>query len=267
MRTQFPDLDRAALDRVYDSVWAFFSQRHRGVFGGPITAGDGLFIAAMMERIRPQRMVEFGVASGLSSAFILHHARIMGLALGPGFLTSFDLMEEDFKGRRTGRLLLASYPDLAPFWRLNTRCTSLDILEGRYRFEEIGVPFDALAFVDGGHNHPWPIIDLLALRRILTPDSWVVMQDTQMMERWIADAVIHGVACPIPVRGVNLAFALWPGRKIVGHHLCYNCGAISLRTSDEEVRTFVTEALSYPDEIAFDDRQRIASFASLSAHP
>jgi hypothetical protein len=69
--------DWAALRR---QVEEFYTRQHSGIFGGQITLGDGYFIAGFMRHVRPRHMVEFGVASGFSSAFIVDMATKLGLA-------------------------------------------------------------------------------------------------------------------------------------------------------------------------------------------
>jgi len=245
-------LTEDAFARMYRVVRSFFSTYHDGVFGGQITAGDGLFVAAMMEKVRPRRMIEFGVASGYSSAFILAYAKEMGLAGEGTFLTSFDLVEMTSEGKRTGSFLRTVYPDLDSVWCLHTETTSADLMQAPRRFIEIGAATEAtLAFIDGGHHHPWPTLDIACLQTVLPPDSWIVMQDYQMMERWLADCSLFGVPCPYPVRGVNLAVAHWPGSKIIGADLTYNCAAIKLDANNEQLAEFAQTLMAYPYETDF----------------
>lgn len=244
-------LPAAALSRIYDEVQAYFSQRHEGVFGGQVTAGDGLFIAAMMETTRPAHVIEFGVASGYSSAFIITYAKAMGLPLDGTVLTSIDLVAATADGKLTGSFLRATYPELDQYWSLHTGVTSVDVMLDPERFLGTLPKGPILAFVDGGHNHPWPAMDLACLKSILPPDSWIIMQDYQMMERWLADCSLYGVPCPHPIRGVNLAVAHWPGSKLIGGQLTYNCAALRLDAKAEDLAKFAQTMLAYPYEIAF----------------
>lgn len=251
------ELPKHKLDRAYDSVEAFFTRKFDGVFGGQITAGDGLFLACMMERVCPSKVIEFGVASGYSSAFILHHAEIMGILRDGVFLYSYDLVKETSAGLETGSLLRTQFPQFEKYWALQCEVTSADLALGRGERPDIAKDESVLSFVDGGHNHPWPLMDLAYLRSLLGANSWVVMQDTQMMERWIADCVKFGTTCPAPVRGVNLAVSLWPGRKILGHDICYNSAAVQLNISDTEFDSYAKDMLRYRDEIEFAYRDLI----------
>lgn len=236
--------------RILAGVSHTFSNIKEGVFGGPITAGDASMIATLMEVVRPAQMVEFGVASGFSSSFILDYARRAGL-LGDGvFLHSFDLCEEHVVGEKVGNYLRVHHSDLARHWSLNTEVTSATLLE-RPELLKLGSG-PVLAFVDGGHNHPWPILDLIYLYKTLPRGSWVVLQDLQMMERWIADCVIYDAVSPHPVRGVNYTVSHWPGTKILGFDMAYNSAVIRLDIPDWQFRGFVEDARKYPYEIGFE---------------
>jgi len=244
IKAHFPMLPEKSVDRIYRSVREFFDGKDTGLFGGPITAGDAIFIAAMMEWRKPKSVIEIGVASGYSSAFIIFYARKMQIASGSIFLTSFDLMETHAGGNGTGQFLIINYPEFQANWALHTKATSVDILRNDRMLSTVDKS-SALVFVDGGHSHPWPALDLLVMRKALGSNAWAVMQDVQMMERWIADCVKFGVPSPAPVRGVNLAFSLWPGEKSVGHDLCYNCSAVALDISTQEAQQFVQRLERY----------------------
>lgn len=251
--TMLPNpLSAEQLERIEKVVTAYFSKGLTGIFGGPILAGDGVAIAAIMEMVRPAAMIEIGVASGFSSAFILGYAEIAGLLKdGETFLHSIDLMKEHAPDKPVGSYLRSHYPMLEPYWDLQTEVTTATLLRGKADIKL--PPGPVLAFVDGGHNHPWPIVDLIYLHKHLPQGSWVVLQDTRMMERWIADCVIHGVPSPAPVRGVDFAVSHWPGTKMFGFDTVYNSAAICLDVSQAQMGDFVRACRKYPHEIPFSD--------------
>ncbi len=251
-RKAFGDkLNEDQFARILSCVKDTFSDIKQGVFGGPITAGDASMIATMMEYIRPSQMIEIGVASGFSSSFILQFARRAGLLDGDEiFLHSFDLCEEHIAGQKVGNYLRTHHEDLAHHWSLNTEMTSATLLKHPELLKLKSGP--VLAFVDGGHAHPWPLLDLVYLYRVLPRGSWVILQDFQMMERWIADCVIHNVASPHPIRGVNYAVSHWPGSKILGFDMAYNSAVIRLDIPDWQFKGYVEEVKKYPYEIPFE---------------
>jgi hypothetical protein len=246
-------LSREQVARVESSVVEYFRKEYRGVFGGPITAGDGVALASFMEMIRPVEMIEIGVASGFSSSFILSHALTAGLLReGKKFLYSIDLMAEHAPDKPVGSYLFSHYGQLAKYWDLQTEVTTAALLREKATIALNG-DGPVVAFVDGGHNHPWPVVDLIYLRNRLPRGSWVILQDVRMMERWIADCIVHGVTSPSPVRGVEWATSHWPGSKIFGFDTVYNSCAVCLDVSDSQMSDFVNDCRRYPYEIAFPD--------------
>lgn len=260
--------------RIGDASWTvligavkeFFRRPRPKLFGGPITAGDGLAIAAFMAAVRPVNMFEVGAASGFSASFIIEMAQRLDLcAEGKVFLHSLDLVRENPNGNRTGQLLAESYPDFERYWQLHAPATSMDLLAGRLQLPEVSAP--AIAFVDGGHKHPWPAADVLAMNRLLAPNSWMVMQDVQIMERWLADSIRHDVPTPPPVRGVQLAVNLWPATKWIGQGMCYNMAALKTDADPAQLRAFLDSVLAYPNEAEFKERDELAQAVPIVPRP
>lgn len=231
--------DWAKVDRT---VQSFFGRRIKGKFGGPITAGDAYFIAAFMAAERPASMLEVGVCSGVSSAFILCAAHKLGLLKeGETFLHSVDLLSLHGPDQlEVGRAVRMNYPSLLPYWRLRTGVTAPEVAMSG------GVGAPALAFVDANHMHPWPMADVVAMTKLLPKGAWVLLQDIQLMERWLMNCVSRGIPSPRPCRGVSVAHAHWPGRKISGWGMCFNMGAICLDV--ENTDDFVRACMVHPSE-------------------
>ena len=247
-------------ETVSAAVAQHFGSVIPGVFGSQITAGDGWFIGAFMAAFRPAAMIEIGVASGYSSALILSLAKALGLLADGIYLHSFDLMETHANGCITGSLLREQFPEHVAHWSLTTQATTatLDAAALAAKLPD----GTALAFIDGGHNHPWPVVDLTFLRRI-PQCEWALLQDVQMMERWVADAVIYGAPVPAPIRGVQIAANHWPGEKIVGLDMCYNMAAVNLKISDEQERSFLVATRGYQMEMLPPDQvEACASYLS-----
>lgn len=244
-----PDGDAGDWAEVVALTRRFFRNRRPGVFGGPITAGDAIFIAAFMARVRPVRMIEVGVASGFSSAFILHAARELGLLGEDVFLYSYDIAAKLPDGNVVGQYVERHYAEIAAHWSLNTGITTVDLLTGKAARPDIGAG-PALAFIDGEHGHPWPMVDAYCLSHMLPGDAWLLMQDYQVMERWFADTIEFGVPVFAPQRGVNLAVAHWPGEKLIGTRMAYNMAAVRLRDA-AAMRAYLDRAADYDDEVCF----------------
>ncbi len=239
---------------IKDIATSFFNKKYEGVFGGPITFGDSIFIASMMYILKPTKMVEFGVASGISSAFIVFAAKALNLLKNDTekFLFSFDIISETPEGNKIGQVFYNYYPNLIKYWNLETSTTSLDLFVKKYWFKEM-YPYDnILAFVDAGHKHPWPLMDLIYLRESLKKNSWVMFQDIRIMERWLMDTVKFNTPCPPPIRGVELVFNYYPGTRLIGTGLCYNIGALCLDVDDLSFFRFINLLLTHPMETNFE---------------
>ena len=176
-------------DTEISFVCRFYSNRPDNAFGGIISPGDAVFINEFIKQIRPQTVLEFGVASGFSSAFILCSMGKHGLFENKGKgLVSFDVLERHSPDRVVGCVVFDNYEDLAQHWSLHTKKTSIDLFLSRNSFD---IDYDArmLAFIDADHNHPWPLIDLYVLVKILSPGSWILLQDISLVERLVIDSL------------------------------------------------------------------------------
>lgn len=263
----FAGLDARDWGRVRLIVDGFFSRRVRGQFGGPITAGDGFFIAAFLAGLRPMAMLEVGVCSGVSSAFILYAAHKLGLVRdGRAFLTSIDLLALHGPDKlEVGRVVRLNYPSLLPYWRLHVGVTAPQVALGEAAElgSEIAASRATLAFIDANHAHPWPLADALAVQRMLPAGSWMLMQDAQLMERWLGHRIERGVPVPKPCRGVNLIASLWPGDKVIGWDICYNMAA--LKVPLEGIASLRSQAMAYPRECSAAEARRAECYISALA--
>lgn len=244
-----PSTSRA---RILDMSSKFARGRNSGRFGGQITTGDSVFIAAFMATLRPARMIELGVCSGQSSAFILVVADRLGLSQADEtFLDSIDAVSQfGDDALEVGRVVRLNFPLRLPNWSLRTDETIIEATADGHVLNEIfqSAP-PGLAMIDAEHQHPWPLVDLFALSLALPQNSWILMQDIQLTERWLANTIERGVICPKPQRGVAFAFNHWPGSKIAGVDMCYNMGAVKNNITAKQRRKFVEEVARYPWEM------------------
>lgn len=255
------DLTAEQLARIEEHIVLFYSAKFGGNFGGSITAGDASVIASVMEMVRPVEMIEIGVAAGFSSAFIMTYAATSGLLRERTFLHSVDLNVELKPGQMIGNYVRENFREVQPFWDFNTRQTSATMLDGSFDIKLHG-DGPVVAFVDGGHDHPWPLLDIVYLYHKLPRGSWVVMQDVQMMERWIADMVVLNLPIPPSVRGVNYVASHWPGTKRLGYKMAYNSAAICLDIPEWQFRGFVEECSNYPFETNFDRQDLLQRYST-----
>ena len=105
---------------------------------------------------------------------------------------------------------------------------------------------NTLFFVDGGHEHPWPLLDIINIyEKMINKDSWILLQDNRVIERWYQDSYKYNVEMLTPIRGVEIPYSYWPGKKLSGKDLCYNMCAINLNVSEKDFKSFVRNTLAY----------------------
>ena len=238
-------------------------------YGGTITPGDCVFIASMIESIRPQRIIEIGVAFGYSSAFTLYCMQKCGLLeKGVVALHSFDIEEGKpwwsqagtrWSERTIGELVGVAIPELKDFWTLHTKSTSAAMASADTGAHRRHSP--AMGMIDAAHWHPWPLIDLLALSHVLPPGSWVLMQDVSVSTRLLVDCIRWGGNALFSHYGAQIVYEHWPFEKFRGVGGCYNMAAVKLPENKNLLGMALRPLLTYPyesevgpDEIAFLDR-------------
>lgn len=207
---------------------------------GEVAFADAWFLTEMVRCLRPERMVEIGVASGVSSAVLLAALRECG-----GRLESFDLLDRCYfdPSRAVGEAVGEMAPELAGSWRLRTGLTAIDV--GR----ELAGADLPLAFIDADHQHPWPVVDLLALRPVLRPGAWVILHDIALPR--CADQVEQTTGTKVPWRhrGVELLFEAWPHEKLRGQGASYNIGAVRMPESGGVSLSDFERVLDLPWEV------------------
>lgn len=243
----------------------FFEKKYDNIFGGQITPGDALFIYTFMDVIRPSVMFEFGVASGFSSACILNFANHLNLIQSQStFLYSFDLDDGSLSGKEVGFIVSKYFSDYMKSWEIFKGKTSIDLINNSSSFNiNLNNRKNILCFVDAGHNHPWPSVDIISLYHFFLKNGiscddhddinvWIMLQDVRMMERWILDCIKYNVPCPPTIRGVDLAYSFWPGDKISGLGMCFNMCALKLNISQSQLFEYFNKLNDYKYETEFD---------------
>ena len=195
-----------------------------------------LYLAA--RGIKPARVVEIGVASGLSTCALLAGLADAGVPQtnpvdGRETVQSFDILEHVpwDKDRPIGSVIPILAPELKPWSRIHTSKTSMDL-----EHELGGVPVD-LAFIDGAHNHHWPLIDAIQASRVMTEGAWMILHDVALVERAIIEtfwAKLPRLAFH-PVRGAEWLFEMWPSEKLRGSESGHNV-ALVRALPPEEIR-------------------------------
>ncbi len=148
-------------------------RRHWKPGFGSVSVDELVFIRDLIERHRPARFLEIGMASGLSTGFI---ARFLDAAGGKA-ITSID-HDDTFFGDATkpnGFLFDEIYPGGKLDAKLLKFKTALDA-------DALGGPWD-MAFIDANHAHPWPTLDTLAIAPHMTAPRCVIHHDLDLYMR------------------------------------------------------------------------------------
>lgn len=197
------------------------------------------FLSAVTSAIGATRMLEIGTASGASSALLASIAASTlaeqnlkpdGILLDTIDKKSHCLFDES---KPIGFMIAELAPELAPH-------ISVHVNQDSFLARSLAHPGSVdLAFIDGNHQHPWPLIDLLNILPLMRSGAWLVLHDTNLP----AVAAVLG----LPQRyGAKWIYDSWPGRKVGSD----NIGAIALPQDTQTLRPFIEEMSARPFEVA-----------------
>lgn len=230
-------IDTSVLESVGSGlIDGAFLDRRPSWIGGQISHIDCAFLSGLVQHVRPQNIVEIGVASGWSSAVLLHSLKATGAA--EFRLSGIDLFPEFYldKSIPTGRAVSEVTPELQ---------THFNLLTGRVAFEAMGdVGKVDFAFIDAHHMHPWATIDMISVLPFIEKGRWVAMHDLNLcgIER-------HKHTN----RGPFYLFYLWPDQKIYSTQKRTMIGAVLLEREPQHYLPGLLEILYTPWEIRLDD--------------
>jgi len=137
-----------------------------------IDGHDATFIFNALVDARPAKVVEIGCASGLSTALM---AKMLE-EIGPASITSYDIAHKFWMdpSKEVGYLVKKIADSSATEITLRRGKLSLDISSD---FEPGSIDF---AFIDANHQHPWPLIDTLAILPLMREGAYIVHHDLQL---------------------------------------------------------------------------------------
>jgi predicted O-methyltransferase YrrM len=153
----------------FDEIDSVF-QTHYFDGMGAVSRGDAKFLCELIEESKPNRCFEVGVASGMSTTFLL-----MALAkLGPEHeLVSVDISRQYYadRSKQVGYIVDAAIPELGCRFGLHFNHWSADA--EKFATDE---KFD-LVFIDAHHSHPWATLDTMLLLPFVNPGAWIGVHD------------------------------------------------------------------------------------------
>jgi predicted O-methyltransferase YrrM len=209
-------------------------------YPGTIGTSDYFFLTAFVGILAPRHLVEIGTLTGFSAAIIAAALlRQHGKESEP-WVDTIDVRPKCLidETRPTGFEISESFPEFVSTIRLHIPNDSAVVSKLAKR-EELEV-----AFVDGDHRHPLPLLDLLRLAPYVRSGGWIVLHDIQLgtIGRQAIEAgqtLRWGTAY-----GVEWLFGSWPFVKISGG----NIGAVQLPNDKSQLIPFALRLMSIPFE-------------------
>ncbi len=203
---------------------------------GMISGEDASLLSELVDAGVTQPVVEVGVASGWSSAILLHLLKRKPPTCGADtWLYSYDIGQRCYfdPARRVGEAVDEVVPELARHWKLQVG----DARAAGRQLKGRGID---LAFIDANHEHPWPTFDLLALLPALAPDAWVALHDISLP--------LFASKPEWRVYGPKHLYDHWPWKKRSVRGQLNNIGAIQVPGDHVKVREFCKTVLALPWE-------------------
>lgn len=195
---------------------------------GAVGVIDACFLFDVVACVRPERVLELGVASGGSTSVLLRAMDAAGLELACGdarpAIRSFDLHPMCYSDRTkpVGSAVFEMAPQLARGVEVRSGLTSVELGPAL-----AGENFP-LAFIDANHQHPWPTLDLLALLPSLAPGAWVVLHDIDLPAAAARYERTHNTKVHWHDHGAKHLFDAWPFEKIRGEGEADNIGILRM---------------------------------------
>lgn len=218
---------------------AFVNAAATGRYAAPgsISNPDVIFLSAFIGALGSRRGLEIGTASGLSAAVItaaLARGFVeRGEPLPPVLLDTIDRKAHCLfdPGKPTGYMVQEIVPEVAAHVRFHPG-EDARIARNLAAAQELD-----FAFIDGNHQHPWPLMDTLCLLPLMRSGAWIVMHDIDNPpDRPAADVRL----------GARHVFQRWPWARIDGGYI----GAVQVPEDRREVKRLVAELRRLPFEVA-----------------
>ncbi len=137
---------------------------------GAVSRGDAKFLCDLIKEIRPGKCFEVGVASGMSTTFLLKAL----VKVGPeSQLVSVDISRQYYADRtkQVGYVVDAAIPAPRCKYGLHFNHWSADAetfaADGKFDF----------VFIDAHHSHPWATLDTMLILPFVHSGAWIAVHD------------------------------------------------------------------------------------------
>ncbi|MBA3960881.1 MAG: class I SAM-dependent methyltransferase [Chthoniobacterales bacterium] len=202
-----------------------------------MTGAELFFAGGVASLLAPRLAIEIGTASGFSAAVlgkvIAMRAHESGRPLTGPLLHTIDLKTED--KRATTQPIGYAIAQVTP--ELQSQIVVHPLRDSTYARELVRGDELTLAFVDGNHQHPWPLHDVLQLQSLM-PSGWILLHDIDL-PHFAGDAYT-------PRFGAKYVFDSWPDKKIGAG----NIGAIKLPENRRSLGQLVAHLRELPSEVS-----------------
>ena len=247
-RSKGPMLRKQAIS---PQAWQFVRENysHPPWADGFISQHDAAFLYEMLTAEQPTRVMEIGIASGVSTAFI---TKVLLSQVPHATLHSFDVSREFYADptRHVGAYVTEAFRSQPKALSIYPGISSAQIRNVVNR----AAKFD-LAFIDANHKHPWPCIDLLSILDLIEPSRLVLLHDVNLPT----------LNPSYQVFGPNYLFYGWPAEKILPSQDLPNIGAIRLLPDPRDSARAVLECLPAPWQQDVADKEWNTARSVLSA--
>lgn len=142
---------------------------------GAVSSYDAKFLCDLIEGSRPTKCFEVGVASGMSTTFLLKALAKVG---SDRQLISVDISGQYYADRtkQVGYVVDLAIPELGCKFGLHFNHWSADAemfsTDGKFDF----------VFIDAHHSHPWATLDTMLVLPFVNPDSWIAHHDIALKD-------------------------------------------------------------------------------------
>ena len=142
---------------------------------GAVSRGDVQFLCDLIKESQPAKCFEVGVASGMSTTFLLKALAKVGPETE---LVSVDISQQYYADRtkQVGYIVDAAIPELGCKYGMHFNHWSADA----EKFAS-GEKFD-FVFIDAHHSHPWATLDTMLVLPFVKPGTWIALHDIALYE-------------------------------------------------------------------------------------
>jgi predicted O-methyltransferase YrrM len=225
------------------------SIQNRGTHPGTIDLPEFLFLTAFASIIAPQRAIEIGTLAGFSAAVIAAALHRRDTDKKISFVDTIDRNTRSIidPTKPVGFQIPEIIPHLPDAVRIHAPADSARIRE-LARHDEL-----EFVFIDGDHQHPRPLLDLLRVAPYMRSDGWILLHDITLGSMGVA-AKNRQESIPYrPSFGAEWLFAAWPFRKISNA----NIGAIQMPGKKPAIIPMALRLMKLPFEMSVSSHPKV----------